>query len=56
MEKKTEQEKGAYRIYGVEIEDQDDLRCLEEHLPQFLDTADRNDKKMVIEIWLENTS
>jgi len=56
MEKKTEYEKGAYRIYGVEIEDQEDLRCLIAHLSQFLDTADRNDKKMVIEIWLENTS
>jgi len=44
------------KLYEMEVRDQFDLRSLVEHLPQFMDTADRNDRVMVVEVWMDKKS
>jgi hypothetical protein len=41
----------SYRAYRLPIEDKDDLRMLIAHLPNFLDTAEANERQMVVEVW-----
>ena len=49
----TEQEKreGSHRAYRLPMQDQDDLRMLIAHLPGFMDTAEANERQMVVEVW-----
>jgi hypothetical protein len=42
---------GRYRAYSLPIADKDDLRMLVAHLPGFMDTADANERQMVVEVW-----
>ena len=51
----TETEKnGTYRAYCVPITDREDLRDLIVHLPGFMNTAEANNKKMIVEVWYES--
>ena len=40
-----------YRAYCLPMQDQDDLRMLIAHLPGFMDTAEANERQMVVEVW-----
>jgi len=52
--KSAERTDVRYRAYCLPITDKDDLRMLVAHLPGFMDTADANDRQMVIEVWYDH--
>jgi hypothetical protein len=41
-----------YRYYRQTIKNFDDLRLIVGHLPGFMEIADRNNREVIIEIWL----
>lgn len=53
-EKNAATSNGRYKAYCLPIADKDDLRMLIAHLPGFMDTADANERQMVVEIWYDH--
>jgi hypothetical protein len=52
-EKSVGARNGRYRAYCLPITDKDDLRMLVAHLPGFMDTADANERQMIVEVWYD---
>jgi hypothetical protein len=44
----------CYKAYCLPITDKDDLHMLVAHLPGFMDTAEANNRQMVVEIYYQN--